>query len=388
VNKSTAGALNVTDAAQVNSWFVNRNSSGIHTPSVEKVRFLAGDVSGGTAIGTASYGDFYLDADDAATIQRYFVTGGTLFQLAPQWEFWHASVIINTQQDDPLINNVLQVTIPAGVGTSTQNFLAMVSGDFNKSFTPPANNKSGSLTGSSTLTLNQGDNIEVLPATTVDLPLKAETAMQVGAISLILDYPVEKLEVENVFLRNNPEQPVMFAIVNDELRIGWNSMEPISLAAVETMLTVRLKTISIVADDEVCRFKLSADPLNELADEDFEVIQNASLIVDGLKLAKNVTTGIEIPDLSSQMLLTAYPNPFREYAKIKYTLPEDGTVNIEVTGILGNRVRVLTNQQQIAGEYLMNLDGDNIVPGVYQITLRFKNQYGKELTQTIRMVKQ
>jgi hypothetical protein len=394
VNKSTAGALNVTDAAQVNSWFVNQNN-GIHTPAIEKVRFLAGDVSG-IRDGNLSYGDFYLESDDAGTIQRYFVTGGTQFQLAPLWEFWHASVIINTQQDDPLINNVLQVTIPTGVGTAEQNFLAMVSGDFNRSFTPSAANlsvgnslsKSAILTGSKTLMLNQGENIEVLPSTTVDLPLKAETAMQVGAISLILNYPVEKLEVENVFLRNNPEQPVMFAIVDDELRIGWNSMESISLAAGETMLTVRLKTTSIVANDEVCQFKLSADPLNELADGGFEVIQNASLKVDGLKLAKNVTTGIEMPVRSSQMLLTAYPNPFREYAKIKYTLPEDGTVNIEVTGILGNRVRVLTNQQQIAGEYLMNLEGDNIVPGVYQITLRFKNQYGKELTQTIRMVKQ
>jgi hypothetical protein len=42
--------------------------------------------------------------------------------------------------------------------------------------------------------------------------------------------------------------------------------------------------------------------------------------------------------------LTAYPNPFREYAKIKYTLPEDGTVNIEVTGILGNRVQNSTDE--------------------------------------------
>jgi hypothetical protein len=203
-----------------------------------------------------------------------------------------------------------------------------------------------------------------------------------------LSYPDDKLQVEGVFLQDKPDQPVMFNAKDGVVRIGWNSMTPISMGIGEALLTVRLKATTHMVEGEVSHFELAIDPLNELANADFEVIQNATLSMDGLKLAKDATTGIEMPDRSSQMLLTAYPNPFREYAKIKYTLPEDGTVNIEVTGVLGNRVRMLTNQQQAAGEYLMNLDGDNIVPGVYQITLRFKNQYGRELMQTIRMVKQ
>ncbi len=385
VNKETWGSINVTDAAQVNSWFIKKYS-------IEKVRFLAGDVAGNQS--NLNSGEFWLDSEDASSIQRYFVTGGTSQYFDPEWEFWHAPDVINTQQDLPGINNVLQITIPAGAATAEHNFLGLVSGDFNRSFTPSANNlssakilsKAAVATGSTSLTLNQDESIQISPLTSIELPVRAETAMQVGAISMILNFPVEKLQIEDVFLKNNPEQPVMFDIVNGELRIGWNSMEPISLAAGETMLTIRLQTLTGEMDNEVYRFKLSGDPLNELADGDFEVIQNASLVVNGLEM-KNTTVGVGITELPSDLLMKCYPNPFREKAKINYTLPENGTVNIEVTGILGNRITILSNQHQIAGDYLIDLEGDELVSGVYLVTLQFRSQEGTQIVRTVRMIK-
>jgi hypothetical protein len=154
------------------------------------------------------------------------------------------------------------------------------------------------------------------------------------------------------------------------------------------MLTVRLKATTNMYEGDVSRFELAINTLSELADKRYEVIQNAILKMDGLKLEKNVTDVITIPYGSVEMKLTSYPNPFREDAIIKYTLPQAGHVSLEVISIVGSRVKLLSDQQQDAGEYLMNLDGNNLVPGVYQVTLRFKNQYGKELTKTIRMVKQ
>ena len=104
--------------------------------------------------------------------------------------------------------------------------------------------------------------------------------------------------------------------------------------------------------------------------------------MDGLKL-KGSVTGVEIIERSAEMLMTCYPNPFRDNAIIKYTLPDDGRVNLEVTGVIGNRISILTNQRQTAGEYMMDLDGTNLISGVYQVTLRFKNQYGEELIKTV-----
>jgi hypothetical protein len=378
------GGINSTDAGQVNAWNVARSTDtegNDFWPSIEKVRFLAGDVTGEVYNVDDDVWEAEIGANDAQRIQQYYVTFGGISFEKP-WEFWKAGEMVTI---NPQTENVMRVEIVAGSSNVTQDFFGLVSGDFNRSFNPTT---LSSASASETLTLLQGEDVPVLPFTTIDVPITAVNAMEVGAISLILSYPDDKLQVEGVFLQDKPDQPVMFNAKDGVVRIGWNSMTPISMGIGEALLTVRLKATTHMVEGEVSHFELAIDPLNELANADFEVIQNATLSMDGLKLAKDATTGIEMPDRSSQMLLTAYPNPFREYAKIKYTLPEDGTVNIEVTGVLGNRVRMLTNQQQAAGEYLMNLDGDNIVPGVYQITLRFKNQYGRELMQTIRMVKQ
>jgi hypothetical protein len=297
------------------------------------------------------------------------------------WEFWFAGDKVTTQ---PHTNSVMQVTIESGDVAVEQNFFAMVTGDFNRSYIP---DDTKSASGSESLTLLQGEGLPVQPFTTIDLPITVESDMQVGAISLALSYTDTKFKIEEIFLQDKPDQPVMFNDKDGQVRIAWNSLNPISLSAGEPLLTIRLQTTNYMVEGEVSNFKLAIDPLNELADENYEVIQNATLKMDGLMLEKDVTVGIEMPDRSSQMLMTAYPNPFREYAKIKYTLPEDGRVNLEVTGVLGNRISILTNQQQAAGEYLTDLDGTNLISGVYQITLRFKNQHGKELIQTIRMVK-
>jgi hypothetical protein len=101
-----------------------------------------------------------------------------------------------------------------------------------------------------------------------------------------------------------------------------------------------------------------------------------------------VATGVDIYGHAVEMTLTSYPNPFSEKATIQYLLPENGRVNMEVTGILGNRIILLSNQFQPAGEYLLDLDGEKLVAGIYQITLRLTGVNGGEWTKTIRMIKQ
>jgi hypothetical protein len=365
-----AGGINATDAAQVNAWQVEPYP-------IDKVRFLAGEVSG-----VDPDGSLRIKSNDAALILDQFITK---VPFIPLWEFWKVGDMVS--DDTPVLSEGLKITIPSPTvnPSVTQNFLALVSGDFNQNFVPDILK---SAAGSESLTLLQGESVDVLPFATVDLPITAGSAMEVGAISLILNYPADKLQVEGVYLQNNPDQPVLYNAKDGELRIGWHSLNPIALATGEVMLTVRLKATTNMYEGDVSRFELAINTLSELADKRYEVIQNAILKMDGLKLEKNVTDVITIPYGSVEMKLTSYPNPFREDAIIKYTLPQAGHVSLEVISIVGSRVKLLSDQQQDAGEYLMNLDGNNLVPGVYQVTLRFKNQYGKELTKTIRMVKQ
>ena len=101
-----------------------------------------------------------------------------------------------------------------------------------------------------------------------------------------------------------------------------------------------------------------------------------------------IATGVEINIHAVEMTLTCYPNPMKDKANIQYLLPENGKVNIEVTGIFGNRIKILSNQFQPAGEYLLDLDGERLASGLYQITLRLTDINGGAWTKTIRMIKQ
>ena len=372
-DKATGG-INSTDAGQVNLW--SASSSETTWPTIKKARFLAGDVNG----------DFEITSIDAFMIQKYYVNWGTSPTFDKPWEFWMVEDEVNTQPI-PLIERSMQIEIPAGSTGETQDFYAMVSGDFNRSYYEGSSVKSGSTIAGS-VNLLKGEELEVDAGNSVELPVKAVTNMEVGAISLILDYPNDKLEIEDVLLKGNADEPVLFSIFENQLRIGWNSVDPINLSAGETMLTVQVKVKSDVQAEESCFFGLVADPLVELADGAYNVIADATLKMDGIKLASNLATGIEFNMEDTELLMNCYPNPFNDRATIKYTLPQNGRVNLEVIGILGNRIQVISNHQQTAGEYITQLDGEKLVSGVYQVVLIFTDDSGAETIRTVRMIKQ
>jgi hypothetical protein len=367
-------SINSTDAGQVNAWNVSQ-SDGAWT-SVEKVRFLAGDVNGNNQI----------HALDAGIIQNYFLTLGTGVTFDKPWEFWKTNDVISVQ---PQTDNVLKANILPGSTEVKQDFYGLVSGDFDRSNVPAAGSTGifavkSAQTEVSSVTLEQGEELNVNINEVVELPVRAASAMQVGAISLILDYPAEQLRVEDVYLKDNPAQAAGFNLVNGMLVIGWNSLDPLSVEAGEPLVTIKV----IMTGDESglpYYFSLTSDPLNELADENMIAIDNASLVMDGFIL-EGSATGTDIHDKSS-MLMTCSPNPFSDKASIRYTLPSEGQVNLDVTGILGNRIRILSNQQQLAGEYLMELDGSDLVTGVYNVVLQFTDNNGQHLTTTVRMIK-
>ena len=101
-----------------------------------------------------------------------------------------------------------------------------------------------------------------------------------------------------------------------------------------------------------------------------------------------VATGLEMYGNADKMTLTCYPNPMNDKSTIKYLLPENGQVNIEGTGILGNRINLINNRKQFAGEYVLELDGEQLAAGIYQITLRLTDINGRDWSKTIRMIKQ
>jgi hypothetical protein len=85
------------------------------------------------------------------------------------------------------------------------------------------------------------------------------------------------------------------------------------------------------------------------------------------------TTDIQLIDDTAPQTYSLeqnYPNPFNPTTNIKYTIPREGNVNIEVYDITGKLVNTLVNQSMNSGTYNVtwngtNNSGQNVVSGIY-----------------------
>ena len=68
-----------------------------------------------------------------------------------------------------------------------------------------------------------------------------------------------------------------------------------------------------------------------------------------------------------------YPNPFNPSTKIRYSIPEEGLVNISVYNILGQNVVELVNKRMKPGKYETIFNGSNFASGVYIYRIEAKN---------------
>jgi len=60
-----------------------------------------------------------------------------------------------------------------------------------------------------------------------------------------------------------------------------------------------------------------------------------------------------------------YPNPFNPSTSIKYSVAQDGFVNISIFNLLGEKVATLVNSSILAGNYEVNFDASQLTSGVY-----------------------
>ncbi|MFZ4399617.1 MAG: right-handed parallel beta-helix repeat-containing protein [Bacteroidales bacterium] len=353
-NNKPAGGINSTDAAQVNAW-------GANPTPIELCKYFAGDV----------LHDVNMNGADAGRILQHFVTAGNPSFIGC-WDYWKVGDVCNSNSHADCPN--IPFTIVGGV--NTVNLLGQSAGDFNSSFTP------GSLKSTSdNLTLDYGQNMQINQGTIFELPVYAGMNMNVSAISMILNFPSNLLEIQGVYLTNDPNNPLQFSVSNNELRIGWNSLQAVNLLNGDRLLTLKLKLVGSCSSEGIL-LTLAGNPLNELADENYNVINNALLIVDKINAsAVNITNPVQAEKLS----LSNHPNPFKGTTTIDYTLPYEGKVIIEIFDILGQRVSIAVNEIETAGAHTLVLDAKTFAPGVYTCTLQLNNS-GKVINRTIKMM--
>jgi hypothetical protein len=365
ISKNTPfGNINSTDAAQVNTWA----SLPYET---EKSRFFAGDVAGS---GIPESANNKLTAYDAQRIQGYFVSGGTLAFDREKWVFWPAGDKISANPIPAWPSGTMYYDITVD-GNETLDILGMVTGDFNRGFVPGAKDQPVNVELLQGETLLSGANVEF------GLPVKVTTSMTLSAVSLIMNYPVDLMEVTDVSLKMENGN-LDWEAKGGELRIGWNTLQPEQLLTGDILLTISGKTSSLFKQGDEIKFELAPDPLNELAGETFNTIPGAVITMDNIEFS---TSSISNPQ-SAISNLTCRPNPFSGYSKLEYGLAKEGRVTLEITDVLGRRVALLVDSHQIAGDHSVKLDATILQPGVYLATLKLETAEG-DFVKTIKLIR-
>ncbi len=74
--------------------------------------------------------------------------------------------------------------------------------------------------------------------------------------------------------------------------------------------------------------------------------------------------------------------PFNPTTKIEYSIPEATFVQLKVYDILGNEVATLVNEEQSAGTYRAEFNGEELASGLYIAQLKAGN-YSKTIKMSL-----
>ena len=85
-------------------------------------------------------------------------------------------------------------------------------------------------------------------------------------------------------------------------------------------------------------------------------------------------------------LFQNYPNPFNPSTIIRYSIPVDGMVSIDVFNVIGQKITSLENSVKKAGEYEVQWNAANLPSGMYLYRITAAGTDGKNFTMSKKML--
>lgn len=327
-----------------------------------------------TATTIKAWGDG--NATDALVVQNHFAGNITLTEPRLAAADVNASSSVNTTDALFIQNRFLGTitsypsgdwyfnpqTVTVSNANTTMDFKGICFGDANGSFTP-----SSAKTGCFVSILSNG-TINLTAGSPVEIPVTVESAMQVGAISLVLSYPQDMIEVLSV----NPVAPglanLFSNIVGGQVRIAWSSLQTLSVNPNDILFTVTVQALPN-ATGEVS-FQIGGE--SEFADASANIITSVPLSIPTMELG---ATNIDATNATS-ISVNVYPNPLSANSVIFYTLPETGNITISLYDMTGRNVANIVSHNQSAGSHSVLINSAGLSEGIYQCLFTLESSSG------------
>jgi hypothetical protein len=104
-----------------------------------------------------------------------------------------------------------------------------------------------------------------------------------------------------------------------------------------------------------------------------------------------IITSVEVDDQLpiEYSLMQNYPNPFNPITVIKYSIPKESVVKLEILNILGEQVELLVNETKTAGKYEAVWNSSNLASGIYFYRIQAvdpESSSGQGFVETKKMV--
>jgi mRNA-degrading endonuclease HigB of HigAB toxin-antitoxin module len=271
--------------------------------------------------------------------------------------------------DVPLkYDTLFNVNCRTGVYVDTQDIKGIIVGDINGSkyghYGPMKSSQKVAFTNSSVKQLNSNEYYEV--------PVKVTSDVSLGAMSLIIKFPQDLVEIAGVRLSNYNYNELYYDVNGNELRIVWvqdfyNSM---NLKQGDNLFTIKVKTTDNFKAGDVIRFDVAQDLTCELADPQGEVIEHSILSIPRIEAISNST----VQSLDNESVsLDVYPNPASTFVKVNFSINNDELVNISLYNSLGEIVTNIDNTIVAKGNHTSTIDVSNFETGVYYVKMILSN---------------
>jgi len=98
---------------------------------------------------------------------------------------------------------------------------------------------------------------------------------------------------------------------------------------------------------------------------------------------KSILTSINEEKISDDVTFEINPNPLRGKALMKYSIPSDGQISIELLSIDSRVISNLINDSKPAGEGAIEFNSDGLNPGSYLVKFNFKGTIEKTIIRKL-----